>query len=81
MAGRPASKKIARTREQAKKEAEGTRVALTASGVPVKPKKPSYICSVCKVELTPTNVTQLNAHVEGKHPKSTLAIAFPTYGV
>ena len=80
MPGRPSSKKIAKRREQKKNEELGVRVPLTHSGVPVKAKKPSYICSVCRLELTPTTKQQLVDHWTSKHDKSaSLEVVFPSW--
>jgi hypothetical protein len=79
MPGRPASKKIAKHREQKKKEELGIAIPKTHSGAPVKPKKPSYICSHCRLELTPTGYASLVDHQSAKHPKMTPEECFPTY--
>ncbi|KAJ3007847.1 UNVERIFIED_CONTAM: hypothetical protein HDU68_003317 [Siphonaria sp. JEL0065] len=70
----PATKKDIRNKKNKILEAQGLRVPLTHSGVPVKEKKPSYTCRTCKKELTHINFT--TAHMN-QHPKNTFAECFP----
>ena len=47
----PASKKDLRNQKNKQLEAQGLRAPLTKSGVPVKPPKKEYVCTVCKISL------------------------------
>ncbi|KAI8609027.1 hypothetical protein BC830DRAFT_1152683 [Chytriomyces sp. MP71] len=69
-----ASKKDLRNKKNKILEAAGLRTPLTHSGVPVKPAKPTYPCTICKATMPSINDTV--AHVN-KHPKNTYNECFP----
>ena len=77
----PATKKDIRNKKNRALEAAGLRAELTQSGVPVKPKKQSYICTVCRTEIIPSKEIQLIEHAKNKHPKEAEGSkkCFPTY--
>ncbi|KAJ3240814.1 hypothetical protein HDU81_002667 [Chytriomyces hyalinus] len=68
------SKKDLRNRKNKVLEAQGLRVQLTHSGVPVKPAKPTFPCSICKAPMP--SMFDTVSHMN-KHPKNTYADCFP----
>ncbi|KAJ3044355.1 hypothetical protein HK097_001478 [Rhizophlyctis rosea] len=71
----PASKKDIRNKKNKALEAAGLRAPLTQSGVPVKPPKQAYVCTVCKISLTMPQ--QIKVHTEAKHSGKTVQECFP----
>ncbi len=67
---------VERTTEQYQADAAGTRIALTKSGVPVKPPRDMSQCKICKVQIVSTQTVALKSHAESKHAKNTYADCF-----